>query len=80
MLVLNIFPAGITQMIASFDHGFWYARSYEFLHSDLFQRFTWLRIIGDLVFVLGGVLPLVFLVVRGLFFLRPSGNVSASSS
>jgi nitric oxide reductase subunit B len=37
MLVLNIFPAGVIQMIASYRHGFWYARSYEFIHSHLFQ-------------------------------------------
>ncbi len=70
MIVLNIFPAGVIQMLASYTHGFWYARSYEFTHSPAFQSFTWLRIVGDLTFVLGGVLPLVFLVVRGMFHLR----------
>ncbi len=70
MIVLNIFPAGIIQMIASYEHGFWYARSPEFTHSPLFQMFTWLRVAGDLTFVLAGVLPLVFLVVRGMFHLR----------
>jgi nitric oxide reductase subunit B len=70
MLVLNIFPAGIIQMAASYNNGFWYARSYEFVHSSLFQSFTWLRVIGDAVFVLGGVLPLVFAILRGCFYLR----------
>lgn len=70
MLVLNIFPAGVIQMVASFQHGFWYARSYEFIHASAFQIFTWLRIVGDMTFVVGGVLPLVFVIVRGLFHLR----------
>jgi Nitric oxide reductase large subunit len=70
MLVLNIFPAGVIQMVASFQHGFWYARSYEFIHAEAFQIFTWLRIAGDMTFVVGGVLPLVFVIVRGLFHLR----------
>lgn len=70
MLVLNIFPAGVIQMVASFTHGFWYARSHEFIHSESFQLFTWLRVLGDLTFVVGGVLPLVFVVVRGMFHLR----------
>jgi nitric oxide reductase subunit B len=70
MLILNIFPAGVVQMMASYGHDFWYARSYEFIHSVDFQRFTWLRIVGDLIFVLGGVVPLVFLIVRGCFHLR----------
>lgn len=72
MLVLNIFPAGVIQMIASFDRGFWYARSYEFIHSASFQCFTWLRVFGDLTFVIGGVLPLVFVVLRGALHLRSS--------
>lgn len=75
MLVLNIFPAGVVQMIASYDHGFWYSRSFQFLHSNLFQQFTWLRVVGDLVFIFGGVVPLVVLVVRGMFKLRPSKQI-----
>jgi nitric oxide reductase large subunit len=58
-------------MVASFQHGFWFARSYEFIHSTAFQTFTWLRMFGDLTFVIGGVLPLVFVIVRGMFYLRP---------
>jgi nitric oxide reductase subunit B len=72
MIVLNIFPAGVIQMIASYKEGFWFARSPEFMHSHLFQMFTWARIAGDLTFVVIGVLPLVFLVVRGMFHLRPA--------
>ena len=70
MLILNIFPAGVIQMIASFTHGFWYARSYEFIHSNQFQMFTWLRVLGDLTFVVGGIFPLVLLVLRGTLHLR----------
>ncbi len=70
MLILNIFPAGVIQMVASYTHGFWYARSYEFIHSSQFQMFTWLRVLGDLTFVVGGILPLVFLVLRGTLHLR----------
>lgn len=77
MLVLNIFPAGVIQMVASYQHGFWYARSFEFIHSQLFQVFTWLRVLGDLTFVIGGVLPLVFVVVRGMFHMRKSAQPEA---
>jgi nitric oxide reductase subunit B len=72
MLVLNIFPAGVIQMIASYEKGFWFARSPEFIHSQVFQTLTWLRVAGDLVFVFIGVLPLVWLVVRGMFSRRPA--------
>lgn len=72
MIVLNIFPAGVIQMVTSYTHGFWYARSPEFIHSQLFQILTWMRIAGDLTFIIAGVLPLVFLVVKGMFYLRPA--------
>lgn len=80
MLLLNIFPAGIVQMVASFNYGFWFARSYEFVHSPLFQLFTWLRVLGDLTFVLGGVLPLVVLVLKGAFQLRKPINPVVQST
>src|SRR5262249_18939798 len=72
MIVLNIFPAGVIQMLASYKHGFWYARSPEFIHSPVFQTLTWMRVAGDLTFVIIGVLPLVFLVLRGVLHLRSS--------
>lgn len=72
MLALNIFPAGVMQMMASYEQGFFYARSYEFTHQALYQTLTWLRVVGDLVFLVGGITPLVLLILRGLFGLRPS--------
>lgn len=79
MLVLNIFPAGVIQMIASYQRGFWFARSPEFIHSNVFQTLTWMRVAGDLVFVCVGVLPLVWLVVRGMFSRRPARVEKVSS-
>jgi hypothetical protein len=72
MLVLSIFPAGVIQLIASFEQGFWYARSYEFIHSNAYQTLIWLRVVGDVIFITGGVLPLVYQFVKGMFHVRPS--------
>ncbi len=72
MLALNIFPAGVMQMMASYEQGFFYARSSEFTHQALYQTLTWLRVVGDLVFLVGGITPLVLLILRGIFGLRPS--------
>jgi nitric oxide reductase subunit B len=60
MPFFSIFPVGIYQMIQSFNHGFWYARSSATIHSPFFQYFTWARIVGDLLFVLGGTVPVVY--------------------
>ena len=70
MLLLNIFPAGIYQLVQSVNHGFWYARSAAVLNSSFFQTATWARVVGDLVFVVGGVVPIAYFMVTRLFSLR----------
>jgi nitric oxide reductase subunit B len=64
MVLLDLFPAGVLQFEAVVDHGLWYARSEEFIESEVFQTLTWLRIIGGTIFTLGGVLPLVYIVIK----------------
>ena len=64
MVLLDLFPAGILQFEAVVDHGLWFARSNEFIEQKSFQSLTWLRIIGGSIFTLGGVLPLVYIVIK----------------
>ena len=64
MVLLDLFPAGILQFEAVVDHGLWFARSDEFIEQKNFQTLTWFRIIGGSVFTLGGVLPLVYIVIK----------------
>jgi nitric oxide reductase subunit B len=64
MVLLDLFPAGILQFEAVVDHGLWYARSSAFIDSRTFQNLTWLRIIGGTIFTLGGVFPLVYIVIK----------------
>lgn len=70
MLVLSIFPAGVLQLVTSYNHGFWFSRSYEFVHSGLFQTLIWFRMAGDTIFIVAGILPLAFLIIRGVLHLR----------
>lgn len=71
MLFLSIFPAGIYQLVQSFNHGFWFARSEAVIQSDFFQTVTWLRVFGDVLFVLGGTVPIMYFMVTRWFSLRP---------
>jgi nitric oxide reductase subunit B len=48
--------------MASVEHGLWYARSAEFLQSDLMNVLRWLRVVGDTLFALG-ILGLGWFVV-----------------
>jgi nitric oxide reductase subunit B len=61
MILLSLLPVGLMQTWASVEHGYWYARSAEFLQSGLMQKLRWLRVIGDSVFT-AGVFALVWFV------------------
>jgi nitric oxide reductase subunit B len=50
------------QLKASMTHGYWYARQITYLMSGTFHSLEWLRIIGDLTFILAGALP-IFIAV-----------------
>ena len=71
MVVLDLFPVGVHQLIVAMsEQGYAFARSQAYFQGDVFQMFTWLRGIGVLVFVLGGVLPLVWFMVDGWLHLK----------
>lgn len=62
MVLVSLLPVGIMQALASIEHGMWYARSAEFLQTDLMATLRWLRAIGDTVFA-AGVVTLVYAVL-----------------
>ncbi|HVA49873.1 MAG TPA: nitric-oxide reductase large subunit [Pirellulales bacterium] len=53
MVLISLLPVGMMQAWASVTHGMWYARSAEFLQTDLMDRLRWLRVIGDTIFAVG---------------------------
>ncbi len=55
MCILSLLPLGLMQTSASVDHGYWYARSPEFLQTPLMQNLRWMRVPGDSVFFIGAV-------------------------
>lgn len=55
MCVLSLLPVGLMQTWASVDHGYWYARSPEFMQTPILQTLRWMRVPGDTVFFLGAV-------------------------
>jgi nitric oxide reductase subunit B len=69
MVFLSLLPAGINQAWASITQGLWYARSPEIVHSGVMETLVWLRVPGDIVFAVGGVL----LAGYALRLLRRSG-------
>jgi nitric oxide reductase subunit B len=62
MIVFSLLPAGIYQLVHSVQRGLWWARSPEVTGSPFIHAVTWLRVVPDLVFDVGAVALLVFVV------------------
>jgi nitric oxide reductase subunit B len=59
MLFLNLFPSGVLQLFDVVNNGYWHARGPEFSGGKLVTFIEWLRMPGDLIFIVFGVVPLV---------------------
>ncbi|HJT89273.1 MAG TPA: hypothetical protein VJ732_15505, partial [Bryobacteraceae bacterium] len=53
-------PVGLAQTWASVEHGYWFARSSEFLQSPLMQTLRWMRVPGDTIFAIGALVLVAF--------------------
>jgi len=66
MVLLNLFPGGVLQLLDVLKNGYWHARSPAFLDKRLTLLIEWLRLPADAIFILLGVVPLV--VAAGLTY------------
>lgn len=53
MVLLSMLPVGLLQTWASVNVGMWYARSAEFLQTELMETLRWLRVVGDIIIAVG---------------------------
>ncbi|MES1256885.1 MAG: nitric-oxide reductase large subunit [Acidobacteriota bacterium] len=60
MCIGSLLPVGLMQTYASVEHGYWYARSTEFLSSPVMQRLRWMRAPGDTLFAAGALILVAF--------------------
>jgi nitric oxide reductase subunit B len=58
MLVMSLFPSGLLQLWDVLQHGYWHARSIEYIGSPRQHLIEWLRLPGDLVFIIFGAIPI----------------------
>ena len=70
MLFVNLVPDRASlQLYDSFQNGYWHAGEPEFFLQPVVRVIEWLRMPGDVLFIVGGILPVVYLAVR-MFRLR----------
>ncbi len=62
MMVLSLIPSGFYQLYYAIRDGLWYARSPEIASGQFIRTVTWFRMLPDLLFALGALALLVFLV------------------
>ncbi len=72
MCVGSLLPVGLAQTWASVDHGYWYARSTEFLGLPYMQTLRWLRVPGDTLFAIAALVLVAFVFVGRSGSDRPS--------
>jgi nitric oxide reductase subunit B len=75
MVFATLFPLGILQLYHSVSTGYYDARTLKFLTSGSNAVIEWLRLPGDALFILGGVLPLVYLAYLGVRRMPPRSTL-----
>jgi nitric oxide reductase subunit B len=55
---------GHLQLLAAIEHGYWYARSAEFMQKPIVEMLVWMRVPGDTIFSVGA---LALVLVRAAF-------------
>ncbi|NCT66653.1 MAG: nitric-oxide reductase large subunit [Rhodanobacteraceae bacterium] len=80
MLALSLFPSGVLQVWDVVQHGYWHARSLDYVSSARSQLIEWLRLPGDLVFIVFGALPLAIAAVKGYAGMRADAAAGAAAT
>jgi nitric oxide reductase subunit B len=66
MCFATLLPLGILQLYESVNHGYFEARELEFLTNDTNALLEWLRLPGDIVFIVGGAVPALYIAYLGI--------------
>jgi nitric oxide reductase subunit B len=61
MVFATLFPLGLLQLYVSVNQSYFDARTLKFLTNDTNRLLQWLRFPGDVLFIIGGVLPVLYL-------------------
>ena len=66
MTFATLLPLGLIQLYESVNSGYFEARSLDFLTNDTNAVLEWIRFPGDILFIGGGVLPLLYICYLGV--------------
>ncbi len=78
MVLLDLFPAGVLQLWDVLTNGYWHGRRLEFLMGGTYHTLESLRIVGDLIFLLAGTLPIVVATLQLVFGRKTNSGVQTT--
>jgi nitric oxide reductase subunit B len=70
MMFATLLPLGVVQLYYSVNEGYFEARALSFITRPGNATLEWLRIPGDIIFIAGGVLPLLWITWLGVRYAR----------
>nr|WP_244754231.1 cbb3-type cytochrome c oxidase subunit I [Rhodanobacter sp. B2A1Ga4] len=70
MVVFSLFPSGVLQVWDVIQHGYWHARSLDYIGSPRSHLIEWMRLPGDLVLIIFGAIPLTIAAIKGWLGVR----------
>lgn len=70
MVMMSLFPSGVLQVWDVVQHGYWHARSLDYVSSARQHLIEWLRLPGDMVFIVFGAIPMVIASIKGWMHVR----------
>lgn len=70
MVAMSLFPGGVLQVWDVVQHGYWHARGLDYIASERSHLIEWLRLPGDLVFIVFGSLPLAIAAIKSWLGIR----------
>jgi nitric oxide reductase subunit B len=76
MALLTLLPLGTMQLFAAIEHGYWYARSADFMQQPIVDLLIWMRVPGDTIFSIGALALTVFVIGLWLFPRRDQPQVA----
>jgi len=72
MFLITLLPVGLMQVMTAYTDGFWLARNAAFYNRPIIQLLGNLRMLPDMIILLGGAIPLFLYLVASYLKLKPA--------
>jgi nitric oxide reductase subunit B len=74
MVFATLFPLGILQLYHSISVSYYDARTLNYIGNHANSVLEWLRMPGDIVFIVGGTLPILYLSLLGIRYMKKGSS------